>query len=151
VGTALTEEGLTRSGVNPQEFEKKLGDDWLELVKSATWYPQIISIRNQTVHFGAQTVVFGEASDGILFQVVGNKRARLAREEPNLMFNNNVVHFDRYAAYFMAHLLIWLEEFAGVAYSRLGMMESPGSANRHFGFDVLVRWVDGLIALAKQA
>lgn len=133
----------------PQDFERKLGRDWFDLLKSATWYPQIISIRDETIHRGAQTMVFAEASDGILFQVLGDGGARLARQEPNLMFNNNVVYFDRYAAYFMAGLLTWLEAFASIAYNRMGMTESPGSLNRHFGFDVLVDWIDGLIALEK--
>jgi len=133
------------------EFEKKLGTDWLELLKTATWYPQGISIRDQTVHFGAQTMVFGEASDGILFQVVGKRGDRLAHERPDLMFNNNVVHFDRYAAYFTACLLTWLEKYACIAYGRLGMMERQGSFTTHFGFEVLVKWVDALISRVRQA
>jgi hypothetical protein len=148
--TTLRERAAGTTG-DPQDFARKLGDDWLGLLKSATWYPQIISIRDETVHRGAQTIVFGEPSEGILFQVLGNGGARLAQEEPNLMFNKNVVYFDRYAAYFMARLLTWLEQFASIAYSRMGMTESPGCLNRHFGFDVLVDWIDRVLALEQQA
>lgn len=95
--------------------------------------------------------MFGEPSGGILFQVRGKGGARLASEEPNLMFNENVVYFDRYAAYFTACLLSWLEQFGSVAHSRLGMMERPGSLMTHFGFEVLARWLDELIDRAKQA
>lgn len=142
---------LDRREGSSQEFEEIVGTDWLELLKSATWYPQIVSIRDQTVHFGAQTLVFGEGSDGILFQVMGKTASRLAQQEPILMFNENVVYFDRYAAYFMACLLSWLEKFASVAYSRLGMVKMPGSLVAHFGFEVLATWLDDLIGRAKQA
>lgn len=148
--TTLWERATGTTG-DPQDFAEKLGDNWLNLVKSATWYPQIISIRNETVHWGAQTIVVGEPSDGILFQVLGNECVRLARDEPNLMFNKNLVHFDRYAAYFMARLLTWLEKFASIAYSRMGLTETPGCVNRHFGFGVLVDWIDGVIALEKAS
>ena len=147
--TTLWERANGTTG-DPEDFAKKLGNDWLDLLKSATWYPQIISIRDETIHRGAQTIVLGEPSDGILFQVLGKGGARLAREEPNLMFNKNVVHFDRYAAYFMARLLTWLEKFASIAYSKMGMTESPGCVNRHFGFTVLVDWIDAVIALESQ-
>lgn len=84
-------------------------------------------------------------------QVMGKRGNRLAQKEPILMFNDNVVYFDRYAAYFMACLLSWLEKFASVAYSRLGKMEHPGSVTTHFGFEVLATWLDDLIGRAKQA
>ncbi len=139
--------------VNPdlleqKELEQKLGSEWLSLLKEARWYSQIVSVRNATVHYGAQTMVFCEPSDGILFQVWGNDGARLASEEPKLMFNKNVVHFDRYAAYLMANLLTWLEKFASIAYGTMGLSEGQRSQNCHFGFGVLVDWIDSLIALA---
>ncbi len=147
--TRLWEQASGNSS-DPQGLQEKLGGDWLELVKSATWYSQILSIRDETVHRGAQTMVLGEPSDGILFQVAGKGRVRLVREEPILAFNSNAVYFERYAAYFMGCLLTWLEEFADLAYKRLGMAQCPGSINHHFGWEVLVTWLDALIAQADQ-
>ena len=56
-------ERATGTTCDPQDFANKLGSDRLGLLRSARWYPQIILIRDETIHRGAQTIVFGKPSD----------------------------------------------------------------------------------------
>jgi len=127
------------------DFVKKLGVDWVKLLQTARWYPRILWVRDELLHRGGQSLVFEKPSDGILFQVLAGSTFKMSITEPGLMFNPNVVYFERYAAYFVAHLLLFLEEFSLIAYRRLKIIPSVEGANIHFGFGTLMSWIDSTL------
>jgi hypothetical protein len=128
-------------------FAEKLGMEWLILLKGATWFDQIVSVRDAILHLGGHTMVFERPSKGILFQVHGGSYQNLVKNVP-LMFNENVVFFDRYAAHLMSHLLIFLEDFAGIVYGRLLRSRNPEDTARNCapGWGTLRSWIDSTLA-----
>lgn len=133
-----------------QDFGHKLGPDWLALMRSADWYPTLRHVREELVHWGGQTMVFLPPSDGILFQVHKGGSFKSAIDAEPLMLNQNVVFFDRYAAFFLSNVLLFLEDFAATAYARLGLEPRLNGMMRHFGFGTLMRWIDSTIEAATQ-
>jgi hypothetical protein len=118
-----------------------LGDDWLTLLQRATWYGIIKDVRNKIVHRGAFTMSFMNPSSGILFQVFsGPSRSKLV-SIPGVMFNENVVRFERYAPHFLAHFFVFLEQLAAITYKRLGMNATGNTKHYHFGLATFRRWV----------
>ena len=128
-------------------FALKLGSDWLPLLQSATWFPDIVEVRDQVVHYGGHTMVFEDPSKRILFQVHGGYYQNLVKIAP-LMFNQNVVFFERYAAYLMSHLLIFLKGFARIVYARLAKSRNPEDTARNCssGWGTLRSWIDSTVA-----
>jgi hypothetical protein len=139
-----------RSEAEVQKFAGKLGADWLALMRSATWYPTLRDVRNEVVHRGGQTMVFLPPSDGILFQVQQGVSFKSVIDVEPLMLDGNVVFFDRYAAFFLSNVLLFLEDFAVTAYARLGLEPHLNGMMRHFGFGTLIRWIDSTIGAAVR-
>jgi hypothetical protein len=133
--------------VEGMRFAEKLGVDWLGLLHGVTWFDQIVSVRDEIVHSGGHTMVFKDASNAILFQVHGRRYQNLVKNNP-LMFNKNVVFFDRYAAHLMSHLLIFLEHFGRVVYDRLLSSRKPEETAKNCspGWGTLRSWIDSTLA-----
>ena len=129
----------------------EIGPDSVKLLQSATWFDQLRCVRDSIVHRGGHTLVFGGPSDGILFQVKGNRYQNLVSYEP-WMFNSNVVYFDKYAAHLMAHLIVFLEKFASIAARQMGMLTLPDCDARicHDGFTVFKAWIDSALAVTEK-
>jgi hypothetical protein len=138
------------SEAEEQEFAHKLGSEWLAVMRSANWYPTLRNVREELVHWGGQTMVFLPPSDGILFQVHKGGSFKSAIDAEPLMLDQNVVFFDRYAAFFLSNVLLFLEDFAATAYARLELEPSLNGMMRHFGFGTLMRWIDSTIEAAMQ-
>lgn len=137
------------SAVRAAEFAEKLGLDWLDLIRGGTWYAPLREAREALVHRGGYALVFGWPEDGILFQVhEGFVRKINVAAEP-LMFNPNVVHFDRYAAVMLSNILLLLEDFATVTYGRLSTEPHFNGTYLHFGLATLMRWIDSTTAVAS--
>lgn len=133
---------------------ERLGSDWIDLIKTATWFPVSRAVRNEVVHFGGQEMVIGNPGEGILFQVhTGGTGKNLIRLPSPFMLNANVVYFDRYAADLMAHLLSFLEDFALIAYKRT--CKTPRARNGvtiySLGFRTLIGWIDSTMAVLSAA
>lgn len=124
-----------------------IGPDSVKLLLSATWFDGLRCVRDSIVHRGGHTLVFGGPSDGILFQVMGNRYQNLVSHEP-WMFNDNVAYFDRYAAHLMAHLIVFLETFASIVAQRMGLFPLPECDARscHDGYAALREWIDSALA-----
>ena len=138
-----------RAGDQATDWQGKLGQEWYSLLKNVAWYSRMVSIRDDLVHFGAKTLVFCGPKDGILFQVLGADYRRLIQEDPTLMYNENVVYFDRYAAHLTAHLIVFLEKFASIAAKRMRLGEGPPGSIFHFGFETLMLWIESALAAAQ--
>jgi hypothetical protein len=128
-------------------FAQRLGPDWLALLQNVKWFDQIVSVRDAVLHLGGHTMVFTAPKDGILFQVHGARYQNLV-QSTSLMFNENVVCFERYAAHLMSYLLIFLEDFARIVYDRLGRCRNPEDTARSSGagWDTLRSWIDSTLA-----
>jgi hypothetical protein len=133
-------------------FAKKLGSDWLSLLQTATWFSDMVKARDHIVHYGGHTMVLSGPSEGILFQVHGRSYQNLVNVAP-LMFNQNVVYFERYAAHLMSHLVVFLEAFASIVYLRLGRSRNPDDTARNCspGWGTLGSWIDSTLAAVESA
>lgn len=79
-----------------------------ELIELADWFDEIRGVRDFIVHRGAETIVFGNPKDGLLFQTHGAGFKNLI-DKKFLLFNENVVYFDRYAAYYYSEMYSFLD------------------------------------------
>ena len=125
--------------------------DWLSLLQTATWFSDIVKVRDHIVHYGGHTMVLDGPSEGILFQVHGRSYQNLVNVAP-LMFNQNVVYFERYAAHLMSHLVVFLEAFASIVYLRLGRSRNPDDTARNCspGWGTLGSWIDSTLAAVES-
>lgn len=111
------------------------------LLKSANWFDSIRSIRDALVHQGAEPMVFCGAADGILFQIHTAKTYPFFSRS-GFMYNENVVYFDRFAAWAMAHTLCFLDSLGHLFYEHTRQEKSVGPASSYcMGFDELRRWM----------
>lgn len=118
----------------------RLGNELAAVVRSAEWFPLIRQVRNDIVHRGASTLVFYE-KPRVLFQTYNCEEARLIAL-PEVMYNDNVVDFELYAAVFYGYLLDYLEEIANLAYERMNLERVEGRS-RHYnlGLTTARRWL----------
>jgi len=133
-----------KSCAHAETLVEKLGLDWFGLLTSAGWFGLLREVRETVVHWGGDTMVFGRPDDGILFQVHKGLYKNVIEGEP-LMFNRNVVYFDRYAAVMLSHLLLFLEDFAATTYSRLDAEPYFNGMYVHFGLGTLMAWIDSTV------
>jgi len=94
----------------------KLGPELAELVFSIDWFDDLKNIRDSNVHKGGMTIVFLER-DRILFQTVKSYKNLISI--PEIMYNENVVDFELYAAMYFGYLIAFLEDFAKAIENRL--------------------------------
>lgn len=95
---------------------KKLGPELAELVFSIDWFDDLKNIRDINVHQGGVTIVFLE-KNRILFQAVKSFKNLISFSE--IMYNENVVDFELYAAIYFGYLIAFLEDFAKAIENRL--------------------------------
>jgi len=111
------------------------------IVREAGWFDTIRVMRDALVHDGAEPLVFCDASEGILFQVhTGNTHRFFVRS--GFMYNENVVYFDRFAAWSLAHTLRYLDLIGRllIVESLSGPTIGP-SSSYCLGFNELRKWM----------
>lgn len=98
-------------------------------------------VRDALIHSGAFTLVFGDPKDGILFQIHKDPIRNLISHDI-LMFNENVAYFERYAAIYFSHLLVFLEQLAEVLKEKykIKTVAKDASCNSP-GFDIILDWM----------
>ena len=126
----------------------RLGKDAAAIARSAPRFAETKSIRDQIVHHGALTLVYGGAGAPLLFQVHAGLRNLV--DEPYLMHNKNVAYFKRYAALRLAELLLWLEGLGKVILLRPGVRHLPGARLHSPGISSWLSWLDELRAAAES-
>jgi hypothetical protein len=99
-------------------FEEKLGQEVTELIAGADWFSLVKDVRDANVHRGGITLVFYD-KPRILFQTHDAEYKNLVNV-PELMYNPNVVDFEKYAGVFYGYLLTFLEDLALLVYRRTG-------------------------------
>ena len=142
---------LPKGGQLPDSFNKlrssidkyrsRLPDELQQLIESARWFEQMRGIRDALVHQGGMSLVFGEPAESLHFQVYGKGMNGYAFH-PALMFNENVVHFERYAALLVANLLAFLDRLGGILRSINPASMKMGPVRSYSpGFSLLRAWM----------
>lgn len=113
----------------------------IDLIAAATWFDEIRAVRDAIVHKGALTLVFENPKDGILFQVVRPGTANMIVHQA-LQYNQNVVRFDRYCAYYFAHVVWFLEGMFSSMTSEIGLSQHNLNARSYsLGNSVIRGWM----------
>lgn len=113
-------------------------------LEQSKWFAEVRRVRDQLVHRGALTIIFGTPRDGILFQIMDDSFTDLVRRQ-YLMYNVNVVYFDRYAALYLARVLAFLEDLS-ILYrdAIVSRFDAHGVRSSAAGHATLVAWMQNL-------
>jgi hypothetical protein len=124
------------------------GKELARLIQDCDWYDQMVEVRDDVVHRNA--ITSGFMASKILFQVT--KRFKNKIDFPEVMFNENLVDFELYAAVHISNTLWFLEEFARIGYDILQPIGYSSERHRnHDGFGVLKEWIERVLAAPTQA
>lgn len=126
--------------------KSRLGTDLYLLVRSGSWVLDIITIRDDLVHFGGNSLIYGNPrKEGILFQCYSGKNYKPQIDFSAAMFNENVVKFELYSAIFFSRLLCFLDDFAAIFNATI-KPNVAGSFSRSYspGFRVMNKWLEDL-------
>ena len=116
----------------------------------AGWFFDFRGVRDALIHSGAFTLVFGDPKDGILFQIYKDLIKNLISHDI-LMFNENVAYFERYAAMYLSHLLVFLERLAEVLKEKYKIKPFFKDAScSSLGFGIILDWMQSLLILIEK-
>lgn len=122
----------------------QLGRSAANLILSSSWFMDFRDIRDAMVHRGANTFVFGVPEDGTLFQIFDPDYSSKRVQGNIFLVNENVADFELYSAFWLTHLLLFLEDFATIISESLGLELFPGSKLYSRGLNVTRHWMDKL-------
>lgn len=130
--------------------ENKLGQEISAIIRSGSWYSEIRRIRDNIIHLGSNTFVFGSPKDGILFQVSKNFKNQINIGE--LMWNEYVVDFELYAGLYFARILALIEKLGDLIIGKIPKQYISSSVMANYdGLDVYGTWINRLIEKIQQA
>ncbi len=131
--------GLVEWLENDSTREGMLGPRVAALVTAnAEWFMRMKNVREESLHHGGFTLVFPE-KEKILFQIYSSKRHPFVHE-PDLMFNENVVDFERYAVVCISRLCALLGGLAALLLDRFSLLPATEVRAYHSGLDTFARW-----------
>jgi hypothetical protein len=105
-----------------RSYRQALPDRVRELVDStARWWPSAKRLRDVLAHREHEKVAFGHASSGVLVQVYEPGMVPLVAH-PAFLWEpgNNVADFERYSAYLLAEVLVFMDDLGRELASALG-------------------------------
>jgi hypothetical protein len=145
-------ESFRRLRESLDKYRTRLPSDIAALVAGANWFDEMRSARDALVHQGGYSLVFSEPKDGILFQVYG-KGHKGCFSHPAIMFNDNVVRFDRYASHVVSNLLVFLDRLGAALLSKTTAIGSvPGQVRcSSMGFALLRLWISDFLSVLHNA
>lgn len=116
---------------------RRLGADLAKVVTSCDWFDNVKRVREMIVHGGGFTLVFLEKGK-ILFQVYEEPIVHRGILVPEVMHNENVVDFELYAGLCMGYLIVYLDDIAGLVYTRTKVEKvGGGSCVYHWGLPLV--------------
>lgn len=142
----------TKKGQLPKSFralknsisrhQKKIHPDIVAMISTADWFDEIRDVRDGLIHEGAQTLIFDDETDSILFQVHPASGVRSMISKKHMMYNDNVAYFDRFAAWSFSHALTAID-CVGVAISEEKQFSNSVGPSRSYcdGFLTLKNWI----------
>ena len=131
-----------------QGNRSRLGNELADLVASSkAWFSAMKSARDEIVHRGALTLVFGGPQDGVLFQVHRPGFQAIIAGNEFLAFKEDILHFDRYAVLYLAHLMVFLDDLARIVHRQLTGSVGPRGDTylASDGLQVVAEWIDALL------
>jgi len=135
---------------NYEANEKKLGTKQTELVRKGKWHSEIKEVRENLTHRGSEAIIFGSAEDPILFQLYSGPPHAAVNVPPMFMWDGkSIIDFELFSSYYLAKLLLFLEEFGDYLYSKVPISKpfdkiSKSSVSAHGGLPTLVMYLDKL-------
>jgi len=124
------------------KYSTKLDPEIVKLIKEASWFSDIRHVRDSLVHHGGDTLVFCGAKEGITFQIY-NDFVHNQVNKSLFMYNQNVAYFEKYAALYFSHLLVFLNNLGNILLSKIPKRTS-GCRSYAQGFKTLHKWTTGL-------
>lgn len=133
-----------------QKYRNRLPVEIANIIEAASWFDQMRSARDALVHQGGFSLVFCEPQDGILFQVYGKGHDGYF-SHPSMMFNDNIVRFDRFASLLVSNLLVFLDHIGVALYktTTLSMKVGPVQSSC-MGFPLLQQWMNELVCVLRN-
>lgn len=123
------------------KYDSRLPEQLQKLIRSAKWFDQMRSIRDALVHQGGTPLVFGEPAESLQFQIYGKSMNGYVFH-PALMFNENVVYFERYTALLLANLLVFLNDLGLILQSIESTSMKIGPVRSYTqGYSLLRGWM----------
>ncbi len=134
---------------NPTRIE----NDFTDIFKNADWFRSFRGIRDLVIHFGGGVMIFGDVSEGILFQVYDDNLDEKVFVEEKLKYNSNIIFLDRYIAFIIVNLLSTVKELS-LAMSKILNpqnlrpsdteieLQKQNMINYDPGFGILQKWIE---------
>lgn len=94
-----------KNWINKEINRKKIDADFIEIIREANWFNDIREVRNNLIHFGYNTFIFGYPKDGVLFKISEGSKNSIKIKDFLVYNENNIVYFDRYVALYLSYLL----------------------------------------------
>lgn len=132
------------------KYEKRINSSFHHLIEKPSWFKRLRSVRDNLIHGGHSTIVFGSPSEGLIFQISRGLQGDGVSCEPYLHYNENVLYFDRYAALHLAYLLNFLDDVGRECENFLNLDSSSRGRNYSPGYEVINRWMTNLIEEIKS-
>lgn len=120
----------------------RLGPDLAALVKSLPGFPDLRAVRDEIIHRGGLTLVFGRPGEGLVFQV-HKGFARVLNPRSGTV-ESGLVDFRSYSALLVADILLFLERLAALLWEKMPVKKiGIGDAQLSGpGWDVFLSWLD---------
>lgn len=94
-----------------EKHRRNLNEKLTPLIESATWFNEVRTVRDALVHNNGSTTVYLHTNK-LSFQVETFKKGFV--NKPCFMDNKNIASVEKYIAYYMSHLLDFIENIAKV-------------------------------------
>lgn len=124
---------------------KKLGEDLADLVLSVYWFDDLKDVRDSIQHKGSFSLIFSDKKR-ILFQVT--KCSEKLKSIPEIMYNDNVLDFEKFAGLYFGYLIAFLEDFAVKVEQRLPetIRNREYFPCQPFGqYPIIFKWIQNLL------
>lgn len=123
---------------------ENLGLDFVRLIVACDWFDDIRDVRDLLIHHGGSSIVFPEKGR-ILFRIYsGSWKPKIFIKE--VMYNENVVDFELYGPLYFSYLLDYLDRFAGLFYTHLGLeRKMEHFKNCHGGLVLVKKHIERLL------
>lgn len=137
------------------KIQRCLGVKQTGLVQKGQWYSEIRRIRDNLAHRGSETIVFGTPKDPILFQLYSGPPYGAIDISLFQWDEKNIVDFELLSAYYLAKLLLYLEELGSYLYQKVPVSEpfdriSKSTVYRSIGLPILMEFFNKLSNKLEQ-
>jgi hypothetical protein len=135
-----------------RSYRNKIPDEIIKIIDSTErWWPSIKEIRDTLTHREYQDIIFGNPTDGILFQIyVSGFKPKIIDKSFLWSSGKNVVDFRSYSAFVVAEILLFMEEIGSALATHLKISESTLTSSFRIGeYQYLLDSMDKLLKMGK--